>query len=203
MPTTLDAFRVYTADELAKDGYPPEWHATIKHAVRAAAGNRCVRCGHPYRNGEHGTGEWSLCDDHCTHGGPIRMLAHDTRAWTGNVIDYDGCVAGEKVSGNRHDQAAWGAAEMDIEAQWRILTVHHLDGDKANCRWWNLASLCQRCHLEIQGRVRLAQVYPFEHSDWFRPYAAGYYAFAYLGEDLSREDVEERLEELLALERVA
>src|SRR5690606_39863221 len=35
----------------------------------------------------------------------------------------------------------------------RMLTVHHLDGDKANCAWWNLAALCQVCHLVIQGRV--------------------------------------------------
>lgn len=33
-----------------------------------------------------------------------------------------------------------------------VLTVHHLDGDKSNCRWWNMAALCQRCHLRIQGR---------------------------------------------------
>ena len=28
-----------------------------------------------------------------------------------------------------------------------MLTVHHLDMDKANCAWWNLTALCQRCHL--------------------------------------------------------
>jgi len=49
----------------------------------------------------------------------------------------------------------------------------------------------------------MAQGYMFEHDDWFKPYAAGYYARKYLGEDLSREEVESRLEELLALERVA
>jgi 5-methylcytosine-specific restriction endonuclease McrA len=30
------------------------------------------------------------------------------------------------------------------------LTVHHLDGDKANCTYENLVALCQRCHLHIQ-----------------------------------------------------
>lgn len=39
----------------------------------------------------------------------------------------------------------------------------------------------------------------FEHSAWFRPYAAGYYAFTILGLDLSRDEVESRLDELLAL----
>lgn len=58
-----------------------------------------------------------------------------------------------------------------------VLTVHHLDGDKSNCRWWNLAALCQRCHLHIQGRVIMDRVWMFEHSAWFKPYVAGYYAF--------------------------
>jgi len=57
------------------------------------------------------------------------------------------------------------------------LTVHHLDGDKSNCRWWNLAALCQRCHLSIQSRVDMTRVWMFPHSDWFKPYVAGYYSF--------------------------
>jgi hypothetical protein len=81
---------------------------------------------------------------------------------------------------------------------WRILTVHHLDGDKSNCRWWNLAALCQRCHLSIQGKVKMDQAYLYPHSEWFKPYAAGYYAFRVLGEDLNRLEVERRLAELLA-----
>jgi len=55
------------------------------------------------------------------------------------------------------------------------LTVHHLDGDKSNDADWNLACLCQRCHLEIQGRVFMPQVYMFEHSNWFKPHVEGYY----------------------------
>jgi len=90
-----------------------------------------------------------------------------------------------------------------VQALARILTVHHLNGDKRDCRWWNLAALCQRCHLTIQGRVVMARVWPWEHSDWFKPYVAGYYASVYLGEELDREKVEARLDELLGLERVA
>ena len=30
------------------------------------------------------------------------------------------------------------------------LTVHHLDGNRENNEPWNLAALCQRCHLHIQ-----------------------------------------------------
>ena len=84
-----------------------------------------------------------------------------------------------------------------------VLTVHHLDGDKANCRWWNLPALCQRCHLSIQGRVNPWTPWFLEHSEWFKPYAAGFYAWRYLPEDLTRAEVEARLPELLALERRA
>lgn len=39
------------------------------------------------------------------------------------------------------------------------LTVHHLDNDKANCEGWNLAALCQQCHLRYQGRLNLSQLF--------------------------------------------
>lgn len=47
-----------------------------------------------------------------------------------------------------------------------VLTVHHLDGVKANLQLWNLAALCQRCHLRVQNRVIFLQDWPFEHSPW-------------------------------------
>jgi hypothetical protein len=88
------------------------------------------------------------------------------------------------------------------DGRQRVLTVHHLDGDKGNLRWWNLAALCQVCHLQIQGKVKMERCYMFEHSAWFKPYVAGWYAWRYLGVMMSREQVESRLEALLALERV-
>jgi len=54
------------------------------------------------------------------------------------------------------------------------LTVHHLDMNKANCEAWNLAALCQRCHLHIQHKVVFAQGYLFEHSLWMVPHVEGY-----------------------------
>ena len=53
------------------------------------------------------------------------------------------------------------------------LTVHHLDRDKANCEDWNLAVLCQRCHLSIQNRVDFEQLYMFDHTDWMKPHVEG------------------------------
>lgn len=79
------------------------------------------------------------------------------------------------------------------------LTVHHLDGDKGNSRWWNLAALCQRCHLSIQARVKMGQAFMFEHSGWFKPYVAGYLAHgAGLPDDI--HSVMQDLEKLLKLE---
>lgn len=84
-----------------------------------------------------------------------------------------------------------------------VLTVHHFDGDKSNCQWWNLLALCQRCHLSVQARVNPEQPFVFEHSDWLKPYVAGFYAWKYQKEELSYDEVMERLDELLNLERIA
>ncbi len=184
----LSLFRIYGEDELGADGYPFAWHRLdyddlgigvlttrapgIKHLVREQAGHRCERCHHPYRNGEHGSGEWTPCDEQCSH-----SLLH--------IEADEGTEAGVQ------------------SALWRILTVHHLNGVKADCRWWNLSALCQRCHLTIQGRVVMERAFIFEHSDWMKPHAAGFYADKYLGEQLTREQTLARLDELLGLERLA
>lgn len=57
-----------------------------------------------------------------------------------------------------------------------VLTVHHLDGDKTNSAEWNLAVLCQRCHLHVQAKVKMEQMFFdfLEVSDWFLPHLRGY-----------------------------
>jgi hypothetical protein len=82
---------------------------------------------------------------------------------------------------------------------WFILTVHHLDGDKVNGRWWNLLALCQRCHLSVQGRVMPERPYLFAHSAWFRPYVAGFYAYYHAGLDITREEADANTDAWLAL----
>lgn len=57
-----------------------------------------------------------------------------------------------------------------------MLTVHHLDMHPNNCAWWNIPALCQKCHLQIQHKVIMERDWMFEHSTWFQPYAAAYYA---------------------------
>jgi len=77
-----------------------------------------------------------------------------------------------------------------------VLTVHHLDLNPANNEWWNTPALCQRCHLRIQAKVFMERQWMFEHSEWFKPYAAGYYA-AQNGHPTDREWVEAHLDMLL------
>lgn len=75
------------------------------------------------------------------------------------------------------NRAGWACIRCGhIHGPGYILTVHHLDLNPANNKWWNLAALCQRCHLHIQAKVVIDRPYMFEHSQWFKPYVAGYYA---------------------------
>jgi len=194
------ALIVYPPELIGPDGYPYAWHGRsardapedeprykpIKDYVRELAGHRCERCGHPYPPGiaeKHPRGEWTPCDDLCTHLGPIKGR------WMEGVYPEGGLAHGE-------------APEPVLAkfAHWRILTVHHLNGNKADCRWWNLAALCQRCHLTIQGRVVMERAFIVEHSAWMKPHAAGWYAVKYEGKDISREEAARRQDELLAHE---
>jgi 5-methylcytosine-specific restriction endonuclease McrA len=104
------------------------------------------------------------------------------------------------------DAAGWACIRCGAPHQpaaGYTLTVHHADLDPSNNRWFNLLALCQRCHLRIQGKVILERPWVWEHTDWFKPYVAGYYALKYLGEDLDRATVMARLDVLLDLERAA
>lgn len=78
------------------------------------------------------------------------------------------------------------------------LTVHHLDMCPANNAWYNLAPLCQKCHLQIQAKVVMERAWYLPHSEWFRPYAAGYYAHLH-GLPTDRATVLARLDELLEM----
>lgn len=81
----------------------------------------------------------------------------------------------------------------------RSLTVHHLTGDKSDSRWWNLLALCQACHLSVQARVIPERPWLWEHTAWFRPYVAGFYAWYYGGLDITRQEAERHAERYLTL----
>lgn len=180
-----DGFVSYhsTFDELVyhdEEEYPRDWKE-IATGVKEEAGWRCVRCGHPHESPK----KHIPCDDNCdlTRHPEIAMAAVMTQGCDIDINIY------------RDPDGLWPTQRQ------RVLTVHHLDGYKHNVVWWNLVALCQVCHLHIQGKVDMSQQYALEHSSWFRPYGAGFYAMTYLDEYLTREEVMERMDELLDLER--
>lgn len=87
-----------------------------------------------------------------------------------------------------------------LSVRGRILTTHHFDGDKANDEWWNLMALCQVCHLQVQAKVDPRIPFFLEHSEWAKPYVAGFYAWKYEGRKITREEAVVRLDELLGYE---
>ncbi len=155
--------------------YSADWNA-IAAAVKAHHGNRCERCGHPNEKpwkGRHF---------------PIRALPLDhesmqlpeaERADLGycgqcrtvydiTIVDVDApCYYGEPAPCDDR------CTHRTNDKKQRVLTVDHLDGDKANNDGWNLAALCQSCHLSVQGRVRMEQTYAFRHTEWMRPHVEG------------------------------
>lgn len=106
--------------------------------------------------------------------GPLPKPIEPMKKKTEYPNDWDLIAKGVK------EKAHWKCERCghanDIETG-HVLTVHHLDGNKKNCSDWNLAALCQRCHLTIQGRVRMDQMFFMEIldvSEWFKPHLEGY-----------------------------
>lgn len=109
-----------------------------------------------------------------------------------------------EISRHAKEEAGWCCERChhpNDQKSGHVLTVHHLDINPANNDWWNLAVLCQRCHLHIQNKVRLDQPYMFDHSGWFKPHVAGYYASLH-GHPTNWEWVMNHLEFLLDYGRV-
>lgn len=136
--------------------YATAWEQTAA-AVKEAAGNRCVRCGHP--NGD-------------------RMVTQ---------VEW---FAGEGDDRRRDIRPCTDECSHPKDGKLRVLTVHHLDGHKANDAWWNLLALCQVCHLQIQAKLIPERPFMFAHSAWFVPYVCGFYAHYYGGESITREQAE-------------
>lgn len=82
------------------------------------------------------------------------------------------------------------------------LTVHHftLNKQEPSEHWWAFLALCQRCHLQVQSKVDPEVPWFLEHSDWIKPYMAGFYAHKYEGRNITREEAVARMDELLGYE---
>ena len=166
--------------------YPKDWDA-IAHGVKVRAGWRCIRCGHPYilEFKDEAEAEAHALSIQTTSDHPVKVMPIASGGW---LVKSGGLVCDE-----------WCRHKKSVPEKRRVLTVAHFDDDKSNCAWWNLGALCQVCHLQFQGRVRMNQTYLYPHSAWFWHYVAGYYAHAILGEDLTRDEIVGRLCELLTL----
>lgn len=67
------------------------------------------------------------------------------------------------------EAAGWCCEDCSHPHSFRlryVLTVHHLDGNPANCDHTNLVALCQRCHLRIQATWRPGQRWLFDPPEW-------------------------------------
>lgn len=67
------------------------------------------------------------------------------------------------------DKANWHCEQCghphDYESG-HVLTVHHLNGDKADCAYKNLVALCQRCHLKVQAYYHPDQMFLLGKPSW-------------------------------------
>ena len=94
--------------------------------------------------------------------------------------DWDLIAKRVKTLANWICERCGAVHEIDGEFGF-VLTVHHLDGNKWNCELWNLAALCQRCHLRIQHRVDWYR-HTFVHSLWMARHIKNYNVWAWLND---------------------
>lgn len=129
-----------------------------------------------------------------------RVLAERVKDEAGRRCIRCGHPEGDRIKGEQKILAACdGRCTHPTDGKLRQLTVHHLDGNKSNCRWWNLLALCQFCHLSVQGRVIPERPFLWEHTAWFKPYAAGFYAWWHGQQQITRAEAEAELDHWLAV----
>ncbi len=92
--------------------------------------------------------------------GPVRTRNHNRGKYPPHWTRIARRV--KRIHGNKCERC------KSLNVEGRILTVHHLDGDKSNCALWNLVALCQVCHLQIQAKVCWDQAWLGDHTDWMR-----------------------------------
>ena len=143
--------RVRSSAQRGRGDYPDDW-PEISRRIKAAAGWRCERCGHPAE------GPWKMS------GRALGELQQNAPYELDQAPDIIGTMR----------KACDLLCDHPRDGKQRMLTVHHLDMDKANVADWNLAALCQGCHLSIQGRVDFEQQYMFVHSAWMMSHVAGF-----------------------------
>lgn len=164
--------------------YTDDWRA-VRDAAYVAVGFRCIRCRHPFTPVVGQTSPPLPCDDLCDTTRGRRINTHHPNARR----DHPEKPLREIVSRLVHNIWDGGLS----------LTLHHFDGNKANNAWWNLLALCNSCHLTIQAKVVPERPYLWEHSEWIKPYVAGFYAHWYGRIDITHEQACAELDKYLAM----
>ncbi len=161
--------------------YDQAWVQTAT-AVKDAAGWRCIRCGHP-----HGDHMFTTSDE--------ERVAQYEQEFSGSVLVTFGDVCWRVKAIVR----CTPDCSHPKDGKLRTLTVHHLDGHKANDAWWNLLALCQVCHLQVQAKVIPERQFLFRHSAWFVPYVCGFYAHYYGKQEITRAEADATPDKWLAM----
>ncbi len=89
------------------------------------------------------------------HSGKIQHDLHNRIGWK-----CEHCGAQFQPGDTRHPSL------INRDGKPLILTVHHLDGNPANCEYANLLAACQACHLHIQASWKPGNVLP---AHWPQP----------------------------------
>jgi len=140
------------------------------------------------RSGKAGGGKGQVRQDHWEDGGgdetdgggtselEDRILTAAQRQLVAHGYDPDWRDIAVRIK-NEHKWKCERCSAAHDKKKNQVLTVHHLDGDKLNNEDWNLAALCQSCHLHIQAKVTMDQLFMESItgiSDWFKPHYEGY-----------------------------
>jgi len=99
-------------------------------------------------------------------------------------LDWDLIAGAVKAA---HGFKCEACGHVDDPATYHTLTVHHLIPIPSLCEPWNLAALCQRCHLRTQNTFDIRQEPMFELPAWLKPHRAGFIAWKDQQERRGRE----------------
>lgn len=126
----------------------------------------------PERDLEAEGGLWASREEFVElFGGSPHLVVSVVRFILTNVEPGDYPASWPEIAESIKTAAGWRCEHCDHpndRVNGYVLTVHHLNGNPADCRHENLVALCQRCHLSIQAKYKPGQqVLPgFEVPAW-------------------------------------
>ena len=82
-----------------------------------------------------------------------------------------------KIAEACKERAGWKCercGRFHEKSRGRGLNVHHLDWNRSNCAWWNLACLCAKCHLFVQKETERQKTWMLSDAPWLQKHIDGY-----------------------------